>query len=194
MQMDGETTKIKAWRRYASYGSLDEVRPATIPSGDPQFRDDAHLTIRSPDKRHPETQDGLIDGGVRPAPRLAVLGSQYIGRSELSVIDAEPAQIIDRCEKLGVVLLVRGDEYYVQHEQLLGRSVSGPVAEDAISTAEREKEELTSRVARRIRRELLHLFGVSIYGRDTLLMRRTPLLGEKRTYEPRSARTTGCSS
>lgn len=139
MQMNDGTTNSKVRQRYPSGRSLDEVGPSPVPSGDPQFRDDAHLAIRRPDKRHSETQDGLIDGGVRPAPRLAVLGSQDVGRSEVSVIDAEPAQVIDRREEVGVVLLVGGHEYYIQRKQQSGLSVFRLGDNNASSTAERRR-------------------------------------------------------
>lgn len=169
------------------------MRPAPVPSGDPQFRDDAHLTIRRPDKRHPETQDGLIDGGVRPAPRLAVLGTQDVGSSELSVIDAEPAQVIDRREKVDVVLLVGGDEYCIQCQAAV-RFISVSVSVTRMLVPTRRKEERAHLACRSENPTRTCLPAASI----VLLLGHsadppgTTTGGERRTYEPRRARITDC--
>lgn len=59
---------------------------------------------------HPEAEDGLIDRSVGPRSGVFVLGVEHAAGIETPMIDAVPAQLVDRGQELEVVLLVGGDE------------------------------------------------------------------------------------
>jgi hypothetical protein len=82
--------------RNLSTRTLDHARLAAIPTRHPELRDDADLAPGRADKVHPKAEDGLINGGVGPRGGVLVLGFEHAARVETAVVDAVPAQLVDR--------------------------------------------------------------------------------------------------
>lgn len=94
----------------SSARTLDHARLAAIPARHPELRDDADLAPGRPDKVHPEAKDGLIDGGIGPRGGIFVFGLEHAAGVETPVVDAVPAQLVDRGQEIDIVLLVGSDE------------------------------------------------------------------------------------
>ena len=160
-------------RSKPSARTLDHARLAAIPARHPQLRNDADLAPGRPDKVHPETEDGLVDGGVGPCGGVFVLGFEHAARVETAVVDTVPAELVDGAQELEVVLLVGGDED-------CGAQTGGQ-QRGRVSHA--HQSQLTFCIPRRVRQQRVDVLCVPIDRGCAVFARRAPGLRAKQSQK-----------